>query len=200
MVLNLAEAVRLRSTGKREHVLPYAIGSTLECAAGLDIATLKQWVGSELALREKRGLCEVVKMLVGLRKGWARAEFREDPADYGEGTGILFEHERLEAYQRGLDFMRWFHGQPGAAELSSRLLRQVDKAGTSVVLNIAEANGRYASGDRRSLLDIAEASVVRAGAYLELCARAGEMDANQKRCGLDCLGRVASMVRALAAG
>ena len=90
-------------------------------------------------------------MLVGLRKGWARTEFREDPADYGEGAGILFEHERLEAYQRGLDFMRWFHGQPGAAELSSRLLRQVDKASTSVVLNIAEANGRYASGDRRSL-------------------------------------------------
>jgi len=57
MVLNLAEAVRLRSTGKREHVLEYATGSTLECAACLDIGTVKQLVGCEPALREKRALC-----------------------------------------------------------------------------------------------------------------------------------------------
>ena len=136
-------------------------------------------------------------MLVGLRKAWARTEFREEPACYGKPPDHLFDHERLEAYQRAIDFIRWFHGQPGAAELSSRLLRQVDKAGTSVVLNIAEANGRYAAGDRRNLLDIAEASAVRAGAYLELCTRAGEIDSNQKHCGLDFLGRMASMVRAL---
>ena len=97
-----------------------------------------------------------------------------------------------------LDFMRWFHALPGAPELSSRLLRQVDKAGTSVVLNIAEGNGRYAPGDRRSLFDIAEASVVKAGAYLELCARSGEMESDQKGCAMDLLGRIASMLRGLA--
>jgi hypothetical protein len=39
----------------------------------------------------------------------------------------------VEVYQVGLSFMRWFQGLPGGAELSSRLYRQVDKAGTSMI-------------------------------------------------------------------
>jgi hypothetical protein len=35
--------------------------------------------------------------------------------------------------------MRWFHGLPGAPRLSTRQIRQVDHAGTSLVLNIAQA-------------------------------------------------------------
>jgi 23S rRNA-intervening sequence protein len=37
--------------------------------------------------------------------------------------------------------------------------RQLDKLGTSVVLNIAEGNGRYLEGDQRKFLDIAGPSV-----------------------------------------
>jgi four helix bundle protein len=198
IVLNLVEAARLRSAAKRQHQLDYAIGSALECAACLDIASLKQLLACESAFREKVSLCEVVKMLAGLRKAWASEGFREEPPSYGHPEEPLFLHERLDAYRLGLDFMRWFHALPGAPELSSRLLRQVDKAGTSVVLNIAEGNGRYAPGDRRSLFDIAEASVVRAGAYLELCARSSGMDSEQKRRAMDLLGRIASMLRGLA--
>ena len=137
-------------------------------------------------------------MLVGLRKAWTSEAFGEQTASYGNPQQWLFPHERLDAYRLSLDFMRWFHALPGAPELSSRLLRQVDKAGTSVVLNIAEGNGRYGPGDRRNLFDVAEASVVRAGAYLELCSRSGEIDADQKQGAMDLLGRIASMVRVLA--
>ena len=49
VVLNLAEGARLRSAGKRQHVLDYAIGSALECAASLDVASLKQLLCGELA-------------------------------------------------------------------------------------------------------------------------------------------------------
>jgi four helix bundle protein len=137
-------------------------------------------------------------MLAGLRQAWASKEFREEPAWDGHPEEPLFLHERLDAYRLSLDFMRWFHALPGAPELSSRLLRQVDKAGTGVVLNIAEGNGRYAPGDRRSLFDIAEGSVVRAGACLELCARSGAIYSEQKQPAMDLLGRIASMLRGLA--
>jgi four helix bundle protein len=38
VVLNIAEGARLRGTSNSQHVLDYAIGSALECAACLDIA------------------------------------------------------------------------------------------------------------------------------------------------------------------
>ena len=89
---------------------------------------------------------------------------------------------------------------PGAAKLSTRQLRQVDNAGTSLVLNIAEANGRYASGERRNLFEIAESAVVRVGTYLELCARTGKLDSEQKGCAMALLDRIASMLGGLGSG
>jgi four helix bundle protein len=197
IVLNLAEGARLWSAGHKQHLLDYAIGSALESAACLDIAVLKQFLSADAALSEKRLLCEIVKMLVGLRKSWGEADLCEDSAPYHSQPDFLFPHERLHVYQVGLDFMRWFHVLPAGAELSSRLYRQVDKAATSIILNIAEGNGRHLEADRRRFLDIAEASAVKAAAYLDLCARKAELDRGQQECGVLLLGRIALMLRGL---
>jgi len=141
IVLNLAEGARLRSAAKRQHLVEYAIGSALECAACLDIALIKELLCQEEALQEKRSLCEVVKMMVGLKKAWSVEAFHEEPSRYGKPEEWLFPHERLDAYRLSLEFMRWFQGLPGAPTLATRQLRQVDHAGTSLVLNIAEAKG-----------------------------------------------------------
>jgi hypothetical protein len=58
------------------------MGSALESAACLDIAVLKQLLLPDAALREKRLLCEIVRMLVGLRKSWGVADPREDSLPY----------------------------------------------------------------------------------------------------------------------
>jgi four helix bundle protein len=96
--------------------------------------------------------------------------------------------------------MRWFHGLPGAPKLSTRQLRQVDNAGTSLVLNSAEANGRYASGERRNPFEIAESAAVRVGTHLELCTRTDKLDPEQKACAMALLDRIASMLRGLCSG
>jgi four helix bundle protein len=197
VVLNIAEGVRLRGIANRQHVLDYAIGSALECAACLDIAVLKTFLLAELGLSEKQSLCEVVKMLVGLRKSWAGYELGEESGTYGGQKDWIFAHERLEAYQLGLEFVGWFQALPGGAELSSRLFRQIDKAATSVVLNIAEGNGRCLEGDRGKFLEIAESSLVKAATYVELCERTGEVDLGQKQRGIALLDRVALRVRGL---
>jgi len=41
----------------------------------------------------------------------------------------------------------WFDAVPGGAELATRRFRQLDKALTSVVLNMAEGNGRRMEAD-----------------------------------------------------
>jgi len=197
IVLNLAEGARLRGTANRQHVMDYAIGSALECAACLDIAVLKQFVSADLATSEKQSLCEVVKMLVGLRKSWAGYELREESTSYRGQERWLFAHEHLEAYQVGLEFVGWFHTIPAGAELSSRLVRQVEKAATSVVLNIAEGNGRYLEGDRRKFLDTAAASAVKAATYLDLCQRSGELEPGQRQRGVALSAHTASMLRGL---
>src|SRR5438094_8051168 len=84
------------------------------------------------------------------------------------GVEVLFHHESLDVYQVGLDFVRLFVGLPGGGELSDRLCREIDKSATSVVLNVAEGNGRYSELDHRRFLEIAAASSVKAAAYLDL--------------------------------
>jgi hypothetical protein len=69
-------------------------------------------------------------------------------------------HERLEVCRVGLEFIGWLNGLHAGAERSSWLFCQVDKAGTSLVLNLAKGNGRYPERDRRNFMDIAEASAV----------------------------------------
>ena len=95
----------------------------------------------------------------------ASAYHAEPPSD---GFEALFHHESLDVYQVGLDFMRWFVELPGANELIDRLCREIDKSATSVVLNIAEGNGRYSELDHHRFIEIAAASTVRSAAYLDL--------------------------------
>ena len=49
----------------------------------------------------------------------------------------------LEVYRLGLNFAEWFEREI-AVQLSNRLTREVDNSATSMILNIAEGNGRYA--------------------------------------------------------
>ncbi len=86
IVLNLVEGARLRGAANRQHFTEYAMGSALECAACLDIAVAKQLLTDEIAMVQKRALCEIVRMLTGLRKSWAEDQFREDPPPLAEAA------------------------------------------------------------------------------------------------------------------
>jgi hypothetical protein len=148
----------------------------LECAACLDIAQCKQWVLQAEALHQKRALpefsgensgrgqkralCEIVKMLFGLKRAWKGDELHEEAGGCNVQEPWLFAHERLEAYQCSLKVVAWFDALAGGAELSTRWFRQLDKAVTSVVLNIAEGNGRRMEADHRRFLELAESSLM----------------------------------------
>jgi four helix bundle protein len=84
-----------------------------------------------------------------------------------------FHHESLNAYQAALTFMRWFVDCSGTDALSRREFRQIDEAGTRMVLNIAEGNGRYAELDHRRFIQIAQTGAVKAAVYVDLSTKAG---------------------------
>ena len=53
IVLNLAEAARQQGAPRRLHTADCALGSTLECAACLDIALIKEFLTREQCHHEK---------------------------------------------------------------------------------------------------------------------------------------------------
>jgi four helix bundle protein len=137
-------------------------------------------------------------MLIGLRKAWAGSVMREEPMPYKSESSnsqgaLLFHHEGLTVYQVALAFMEWFSDRAGADSLSERAFRQIDEAGTRMVLNIAEGNGRYAELDHRRFIQIAESGAVKAAVYVDLCTKAGlwkETEATIGKKHLDQIGRL----------
>src|SRR5262245_17388755 len=59
VVLNIVDGGRLRSSPSKIKALDYAVGSTLECAACLDIAGIKGEVSVERLLLEKGQILEI---------------------------------------------------------------------------------------------------------------------------------------------
>ena len=199
IVLNLAEAARLRPGADKVRTLEYAVGSSLECAACLDLARVKQCLHSEQCVAEKKCLLEISRMLIGLRKGWLGSMLREEPKDppvedSAGSSEVLFHHESLDVYQVGLDFMRWFLKLPGGKELADRGCREIDKSATSVVLNIAEGNGRYSELDHRRFLEIAAASAVKVRVHLDIHGRRRLAACLELTPGREFLNRIVAML------
>jgi len=71
-----------------------------------------------------------------------------------------FDHEKLNVYQASIKFVTW------ATELISKVKGkvavkdQLDRASTSIPLNIAEGNGKFAIRDRCRFLDFARGSTL----------------------------------------
>jgi four helix bundle protein len=83
MLENVAMASAAYSLMKHR-ALDYAIGSSLECAACLDLARIKRLLDAKVACTEKEELSQILRMLVGLRKSWASTAYvaREGSAQY----------------------------------------------------------------------------------------------------------------------
>ncbi len=82
--LNLAEGNGKFSAVDRARFLEIARGSALECAACLDVLTVRRLVAAERILPAKERLVRIVNMLMGMLKRFSgRAEFlREDEGLY----------------------------------------------------------------------------------------------------------------------
>ena len=199
IVLNIAEGARLLSEPAKLITLDYAIGSALECAGCLDIAGIKDLLQAPEATAEKHRLWEITRMLIGLRRAWCHEAMKEEPTPRQPHGSVsdpepLFHHETLDVYRVGLEFMRWFSSLPGAEELCDRTYRQLDTSATSLLLNIAEGNGRYSELDHRRFLDVAAASAVKSAAYLDLCEQKSSPACLDLSPGRGLLGRITAML------
>ena len=110
-----------------------------------------------------------------------------------------FDHEKLRAYQEALAFCAWT--ETVIEKLSARLAArdQLDRASTSIVLNIAEGNGKRSPVDRCRFLDIARGSAVECAACLDVLVARKKMRADEVLEGKAILLAVVSMLAGLIA-
>ena len=187
MLENIAMASAAFSTMKMRS-LDYAIGSSLECAACLDLARIKRLLDTDLVYAEKEKLSQILRMLVGLRKSWEKTSqvVREDRAEYSasgsvfdkdcdrEGMGKpLFHHERLDVYKVAIAIAEAFCCTETVSNLSNPSFRRLDELLTSIILNIAEGNGRFSDADQVRFLGTSHESAVKLAARLDLCVTQG---------------------------
>ena len=79
-----------------------------------------------------------------------------------------FDHERLEVYQASLSFIGWLEPVLQKLPKSLPVTDQLDRASTSIPLNIAEGNGKFTGADRCRFFDIARGSALESAAALDV--------------------------------
>jgi four helix bundle protein len=190
MLENIAMASAAYSAMKQRS-LDYAIGSTLECAACLDLARIKRLIDEGIAQSEKEELSQILHMLVGLRRSWSGAGqvVKEERGEYGMGSRdgkddkvcdkardkvweekVLFHHEGLDVYRVAIRVAEAFGSSEAVCCLSNPVFRRLDELLTSMVLNIAEGNGRFSDADQKRFLGTSHEAAIKLAARLDLCA------------------------------
>lgn len=110
-----------------------------------------------------------------------------------------FDHEKLRAYQEALRFAAWV--EPIIEKLPAKLSArdQLDRSSTSIVLNIAEGNGKRSHPDRCRYLDTARGSSLESAACLDVLVARRKLAAAEVADGKAILLGVVSLISGLIA-
>jgi four helix bundle protein len=196
ILINIAHASSSWSSGERIACLGHANGSTLECAACLDVLTAKTLLSTDDVYQGKSLLAEIVCMIIAMRKTAAN-RVCEDPMQYRTKKGRLFDHEDLDVYQVGLQVVAWIEQMWTVFSCSADLRAKLDKSTTSIVLNIAEGNGRFTGKDQVSFYATAYKATIQAASLVDVAGASAAADVAQMESGRELLRRVAAMLTAI---
>jgi four helix bundle protein len=105
-----------------------------------------------------------------------------------------FDHEKLEVYREAIGFVAWVSEILEGTVRVGDVKDQLDRASTSVPLNIAEGNGKYTPKDRCRFFDIAHGSALECAAGLDVLVAKKKLTHEQIRPGKE---RLQSIVRML---
>src|SRR5581483_2918524 len=115
----------------------------------------------------------------------------------GSGVGLMpmseeswFDHERLEVYREAIAFVAWMSGVLEGLLRIGEVRDQLDRASTSIPLNIAEGNGKYSPKDRCRFFDIAHGSALECAAALDVLVAKAKLTREQIRPGKERLQRI----------
>jgi len=81
-----------------------------------------------------------------------------------------FDHEKLDVYQEAIAFCGWIGELLSQISAKAAARDHLDRASTSLPLNIAQGNGKFSTVDRARFLEIARSSALECAACLDVLA------------------------------
>ncbi len=108
-----------------------------------------------------------------------------------------FDHEKLEVYREAIAFVGWLSAILEPMVRVGEVKDQLDRAATSIPLNIAEGNGKFAARDRCRFFDIARASALECAAGLDILVAKVKLTPDEVRPGMERLQRIVKMLMGL---
>jgi four helix bundle protein len=79
-----------------------------------------------------------------------------------------FDHEKLDVYRHSIAFCAWVGDFLPLITAKTSAKDQLDRASTSIPLNIAEGNGKFSVKDRARFLEMARGSALECAACLDV--------------------------------
>jgi four helix bundle protein len=107
---------------------------------------------------------------------------------------VYFDHEKLKVYQSAINFIIWLQDLMGHVPKKNAVYNQLDRASTSIPLNIAEGNGKSLPRDRCKYLEIARGSAFECAAALDVLVAKGIIEENKIIEGKQILKEIISML------
>ena len=105
-----------------------------------------------------------------------------------------FDHEKLKVYHDSIRFVAWVDELLQTVPKSVSVYNQLERASTSVPLNIAEGNGKHTSADRCRFFDTARGSALECAACLDVLVAKGKIEPGVAGKGKDALVEIVSML------
>ena len=79
-----------------------------------------------------------------------------------------FDHEKLDVYREAIAFCGWVGDLLDEITVKAAAKDQLDRASTSLPLNIAEGNGKFSDADRSRFFEMARGSALECAACLDV--------------------------------
>lgn len=105
-----------------------------------------------------------------------------------------FDHEKLNVYRESIAFCGWVGEFLGEISAKAAAKDQLDRASTSIPLNIAEGNGKFSAVDRARFLEIARGSTLECAACLDVLAARKLVTAERIRPAKESLVQIVNML------
>jgi four helix bundle protein len=107
---------------------------------------------------------------------------------------IYFDHEKLIAYQRSIEFTAWATQLLEEMPPKLAVFDQLDRASTSIPLNIAEGNAKFTAPDRCRYWDSARGSALECAACLDVLVAKRKSTADRTEEGKRLLSEIVSLL------
>ena len=109
----------------------------------------------------------------------------------------FFDHEKLDVYQESIAFCGWVGDLLPQITAKAAAKDQLDRASTSIPLNIAEGNGKFSDADRSRFLEIARGSALECAACLDVLVARKHITASEVEPQKEHLVRIVNMLMGL---